>query len=236
MAPPGFGDTCACKSSGPRLSFRNVSFDEGRGEIEGARGKGRASVSDPAVMRALAHPVRLAILQRLQAGGPATASEVAEVVNASPSACSFHLRALAAAGLIEEDPEAAARGRRRPWRAVPFDLAWRTGTDPEADEAAGVLFDSMEVELAARKARARAADADYPPAWRETLGTDHLVVNATAAEVVRLRWAVRALLEAAQRSGRSSKAADAQTVDVVVDYVPGWVPPPAGPVGGTSPG
>lgn len=180
-------------------------------------------------MRALAHPVRLAILQRLQADGPATASEVAEVVNASPSACSFHLRALAAAGLVEEDPDATSSGRRRPWRARPFDLAWRTGADADADAAAGVLFDSMEAELAARKARARAADGDYPPDWRDTLGTDHLVLKVTAAEAARVRWAIRALLEAAQRSGRTSRSADAETLDVVVDYVPGWIPPPARP-------
>ncbi len=175
-------------------------------------------------MRALAHPVRLAILQRLQAGGPATASQVAEVVNSSPSACSFHLRALAAVGLIEEDPDAGSSGRRRPWRAVPFDLAWRTGTAVDADRAAGSLFDSMEAELAARKVRARASDADYPPAWRETLGTDHLVLRLTPAEAARLRWAIRALLESAQRAGRTSRAPDAETLDVVVDYVPGWLP------------
>jgi DNA-binding transcriptional ArsR family regulator len=207
-----------------------VSFDRLGNEVpEGGAGQAQARVSDPAVMRALAHPVRLAILQRLQAGGPATASQVAEVVNASPSACSFHLRALAAAGLIEEDPDATSSGRRRPWRALPFDLAWRTGTDADADAAAGVLFDSMEVELAARKARARAADADYPAAWRETLGTDHLVLKVTAAEAARVRWAIRALLDAAQRTGRTSRAADAETLDVIVDYVPGWVPPPASP-------
>ncbi len=205
-----------------------MSFDKAKGDAspEAAR-QARATLSDPSVMRALAHPVRLAILQRLQAAGPATASEVAEVVNASPSACSFHLRALATAGLIEEDRRATSSGRRRPWRAVPFDLAWETGADTDGDAAVTLLVDSMEAELAARKARARAADDDYPAAWRDTLGTDHLVLRVTADEAARLRWAIRALLESAQRAGRTSHAADAETLDVVVDYVPGWVPPPA---------
>ncbi|MDA8063392.1 MAG: metalloregulator ArsR/SmtB family transcription factor [Actinomycetota bacterium] len=202
-----------------------MSFDTaGDSTAGGGSGELRARVSDPAVIRALAHPMRLAILERLRAGGPASATEVAQVVNASPSACSFHLRALAAAGLIEEDPDAPSSGRRRPWRAVPFELAWRTGADAETDAAVGLLFGSMEAELAVRKARAREADADYPDAWRETLGSDHLVLRLTAAEAARLRWAIRALLESAQRSGRNSRAPDAETLDVVVDYVPGWTP------------
>ena len=47
-------------------------------------------------MRALAHPVRLAILSRLQRHGPATATELSEHVDASPSVTSWHLRHLAA--------------------------------------------------------------------------------------------------------------------------------------------
>lgn len=185
-----------------------------------------ATLSNPAVMRALAHPTRLAILQRLQAGGPATASQVAEVVNASPSACSFHLRALAAAGLVEEDPDAPAAGRRRPWRAVPFTMDWRSGSDPGGDRAAAALADAIDADLRARKARTRAADADYAPEWRDTIGTDHLVVNVTAGDLARLRWAIRSLIEAAQRAGCSSRSPGAETVDVVVDYVPAWFPPP----------
>lgn len=180
-------------------------------------------------MRALAHPTRQAILQRLQTGGPATASQVSEVVNSSPSACSFHLRALAAVGLVEEDPAAPARGRRRPWRAVPFDLDWRSGADPDGDEAATAVVDAIEADLRARKARSRAANADYPPQWRDTIGTDHLVIEVTAEELARLRWAIRSLVEATQRSGRSTHTPGAQAVDVVVDYVPGWVPRPALP-------
>lgn len=56
---------------------------KGDASPEAAR-QARATLSDPSVMRALAHPVRLAILQRLQAAGPATASELAEVVTRRP--------------------------------------------------------------------------------------------------------------------------------------------------------
>lgn len=52
-------------------------------------------LDNPRMMRALAHPARIAILQHLGLDGPATATECAAVVGLSPSACSYHLRALA---------------------------------------------------------------------------------------------------------------------------------------------
>jgi DNA-binding transcriptional ArsR family regulator len=76
----------------------------------------QAKISDPAVMRALAHPARLAILEHLgmnEAG--ATATECAEVVALSPSATSYHLRALAKVGLITEAPS-RGDGRERVWQ------------------------------------------------------------------------------------------------------------------------
>jgi len=67
-------------------------------------------------MRALAHPARLAILDHLSLHDDgATATECAEVVRLSPSATSYHLRALARAGMIEEGPS-RGDGRERVWR------------------------------------------------------------------------------------------------------------------------
>ncbi len=45
-----------------------------------------------------ANPARMTILEHLGANGPATATECAELVGLSPSATSYHLRALARAG------------------------------------------------------------------------------------------------------------------------------------------
>ena len=67
-------------------------------------------------MRALAHPTRLALLDHLHAVDQATATECAAVVGDSPSSCSYHLRALAKWGFVEEAEGGA--GRERPWRAT----------------------------------------------------------------------------------------------------------------------
>src|SRR3989442_5714240 len=73
-------------------------------------------LTDPKVMRALAHPARTAILNLLQEQGSATATECAEAVGESPSACSYHLRQLAAYGFVEQVP--SEDGRERRWRAA----------------------------------------------------------------------------------------------------------------------
>ena len=68
-------------------------------------------------MRALAHPVRLAILLRLQQHGPDTATGLAPEVGASPSVTSWHLRHLAKHQLVH-DAERQGSGRERWWEAV----------------------------------------------------------------------------------------------------------------------
>lgn len=68
-------------------------------------------------MRALAHPVRLAILTRLQQVGPQTATGLSQHVGASPSVASWHLRHLAKHGLVR-DAEALGNGRERWWEAA----------------------------------------------------------------------------------------------------------------------
>lgn len=194
-------------------------------------------VPDPGLMRALAHPLRLAILRHLRTVGSATASDLEGAVNASASLCSFHLRALARAGLVEQDDTATAGGRRRPWRAVPVRLAWQSGSgDPDGDRAAEDLFEAFSADVAAARRWALDHDSEYPEAWRSAIGADHVVVSVTAEELVRLRWAIRNLLEGVQRSGRSKPADGAERVDVVVDYVPGFRPHDGPAAGGSSPG
>src|ERR1700759_2550941 len=82
----------------------------------------RPVLTDPDVLEALAHPVRLDLLTYLMANGPASASACARAVGDTPSNSSYHLRTLARHGLVE--PAEATDRRQRPWRATitGFDL------------------------------------------------------------------------------------------------------------------
>src|ERR1700691_4233453 len=72
-------------------------------------------ISDPKAIRALAHPLRLDLLELLTAGGPATAAHCGRILGASQASCSFHLRQLAKYGLVEDTGPGSDRRERR-WR------------------------------------------------------------------------------------------------------------------------
>lgn len=78
---------------------------------------GAVVLRDPAAIKALTHPARLAVLDELFAGRELTATECAAIAGISPSAMSYHLRALARAGIVVPGTP-SEDGRRRPWRAA----------------------------------------------------------------------------------------------------------------------
>jgi len=73
---------------------------------------------DLTALRALAHPLRVEIMNELSDFGPATASMLAERLGESSGATSYHLRQLAKHDIIVEDTERGS-GRERWWRMAP---------------------------------------------------------------------------------------------------------------------
>ncbi|WP_284749679.1 ArsR/SmtB family transcription factor [Amycolatopsis sp. RTGN1] len=72
---------------------------------------------DARMLRALAHPLRMRMIDLLQADGPATATGLGKRVGESSGTTSWHLRLLAEAGLVEEDTERGNK-RERWWRSA----------------------------------------------------------------------------------------------------------------------
>ena len=72
--------------------------------------------AEPLAMRALAHPIRLQLIEQLTFRGAMTATQARAHVGESPSSCSFHLRTLAKYGFVEEAE--GGTGRQRPWQVV----------------------------------------------------------------------------------------------------------------------
>ncbi|MET7421181.1 helix-turn-helix domain-containing protein [Dactylosporangium sp. NPDC005555] len=73
-------------------------------------------IADPRAMRALTHPVRIALIEALGLHGPLTATAAAAHIGETPTTCSFHLRQLAKYGFVADAGRPGAR--ERPWRLV----------------------------------------------------------------------------------------------------------------------
>jgi DNA-binding transcriptional ArsR family regulator len=154
------------------------------------------NVRDPRTLRALAHPARLAILDALAAGQTGTATQFAQVVGLSPSATSYHLRALAKYGLVEEAP---SRGdaRERVWQRRPgtSGLTFDPNTDdpPELWEAGRVLIDAVLARDDAQVRRWAETAASDDPEWSHVARISKTHILVTAEELEKINEAVEEL-------------------------------------------
>ncbi|MGH2874584.1 MAG: winged helix-turn-helix domain-containing protein, partial [Solirubrobacteraceae bacterium] len=95
-------------------------------------------ITDAQTMRALAHPLRLELLDLIQRDGEVTATRAAEALGESPGNMSWHLQTLAKYGFIEE--AGSGKGRSRPWRIPAHANRFRTiDADPSATAANAAL-------------------------------------------------------------------------------------------------
>lgn len=95
------------------------------------------------LLTAMAHPLRRRLLDLLVAGGPATASMLAQRSGQAVGNVSHHLRVLGRAGVIEEAPELARDGRERWWRRVERPVSW-SQFDVPASSAAAIIGAAAE--------------------------------------------------------------------------------------------
>ena len=149
-------------------------------------------LSDPRLMRALAHPIRLALIEVLTVEGPQTATEAGARLGESPSSCSFHLRQLAKYGFVEETGD--GRGRRRPWRMAQIGTTYDLQSpSAELSTAAETLGEMLQVRLLDRWRHWRRTAHSYPAQWRDVGGSYETVWWVTPDELKALEQEVRSL-------------------------------------------
>ena len=108
----------------------------------------RARAIGPEELKALAHPLRMAMYDYLSEHGSATASQLGRHLGESSGQTSYHLRQLEKHGFVEDDP-AHERGRDRWWRAVGYSLDGRDMLrDPRTADAAQALLQGVVAERA----------------------------------------------------------------------------------------
>ena len=182
-------------------------------------------ITDPRMLRALAHPARIAILEHVMLDGPATATQCADVAGLSPSACSYHLRALARFGFIEPAPDSAADGRHRPWQSRAPGITYGGQDSSGAMLAAErTLTRMIQQRLDEVRDRYRAREAEYPAEWRSAAGLRYDVLHVSAAELAELWGRLAAELDRFRRLDPADRPPGALRVQAVLDLVP-WFDP-----------
>jgi len=146
-------------------------------------------ITDAGTLRALAHPLRMRLMEELMLAGTATATELAERVGESPANCSWHLRQLAKHGFIEEAGEGT--GRQRPWRLVFESRSWGSATDDPEFAAAGQAASEilLDHEYQAFRDRERWKSTD-PAEWRDAASSIQSVGWLTVDELRELNAAI----------------------------------------------
>jgi Helix-turn-helix domain len=184
------------------------------------------TLTDPQMMRALAHQARIAIWLHLGLHGPATATECAEVAGLSPSACSYHLRTLARYGFVEEDRAAAADGRERPWRArlLAFTMQDSPDTPAATRVASQFLLENMLASMEEIRLRYLHRKSEFPADWQAAAGELFSVAHVTPDELNEMRAKVLDVMAPYVRLDPGERSPGALPVRVMVNLYP-WFGP-----------
>jgi hypothetical protein len=190
--------------------FRNMSSEEIPVEAAAEPGADRASVSgdlnltDPKAMRALAHPVRMALLELIEVAGTLTATQASDLLGESPANCAFHLRTLGKYGYIAE--AGGGKGRERPWKLVNRRIHLSTNQESPSAVVTARTLQQVWLDRVLQRAREILGSDEMPEGWRDAEQATQTVKFLTAAESTQLGEDVIQLLDRyEERQGNPAK-------------------------------
>ena len=159
-----------------------------------AQGGEPVTLTDAKAMRAVAHPVRMALIELFGYHETLTATQASDLLGESPANCAFHLRTLAKYGFVRE--AGGGKGRERPWTLVnrtvtdhgrpagPAGRAGRRRTRPGSSLSGGSTGPGEPTARATRYL-----------AGREASGWTNSHIFLTPDETARLRDEMRQILD-----------------------------------------
>ncbi|MBN9744275.1 transcriptional regulator [Amycolatopsis sp. A1MSW2902] len=159
---------------------------------------------DARALRALAHPLRMELLDLLTMDGPATATGLAKRVGESSGTTSWHLRQLADAGLVVEDPERGSK-RERWWKAAQQGTSLKTSEFLEDPDLAGTVTAFLHHVVNQRYRETLRFVADMPrwgKTWQSNATLSDTGLQLTPEETGRLSKQIQELIESYRRESR----------------------------------
>ncbi|MGW1429168.1 ArsR/SmtB family transcription factor [Streptomyces sp. NPDC002431] len=180
-----------------------------------------------AALRVLAHPLRLTVLALLRERGPATATHVADALGINPGAASYHLRRLAAGGLIEEEPDRGT-GRERWWRSVHRQSVHDPATATAEQRDTGRAYTQAVAEVAADRLHRAAREVPLlPEDWLRATAYGDFLLHLTPDDTSRMRDEIfEVITRYRDRSGGVPEGTSPVFVQVQAFPAPGTVLPP----------
>lgn len=176
-----------------------------------------------AALRALAHPLRVEIYDLLTQYGPQTSSSLAEMTGESTGSTSYHLRALATHGLIEEDSERGT-GRERWWKRAHRSLQIAS---PEALQTPAGLAASQVVNLEFLDRRHRqlrdtltSALRGDPDEWDEHIYVTTATTGLTLAQLEELQAELQHTLDTYVEKYRDQQGEGVRRISIQVSTLP----------------
>lgn len=160
------------------------------------------------MLKALTHPLRRRIVRLMGSAGPMRATDLADRLDVAANSVSFHLRQLAAAGMIREAPELARDRRDRVWvlTGTSFELDHPEAQVSPEDEAAIRAFvdqEGLDLQDLLRRVLSWAPEwgAGRDPVVRAQLAST--TIELTAEEMEAVAEEVHEVLARARKRSRA---------------------------------
>jgi DNA-binding transcriptional ArsR family regulator len=184
-------------------------------------------ITDLARLRAFMNPLRMQLYRLLYAAGSATASQLAEHVDGTPSLVSYHLRKLAEHGFVAQADRENDDGRERWWR-VASEEGWGfrdsdfAGT-PEGAAAVGAVTRGIFDTRVAQYRTYLDQKSAWGKEWTDAAFTSEWLLDLTPAELAEMNGELEALARRWRERGRAAKAAgDAENREHVSVHLYGF--------------
>ena len=182
-----------------------------------------AMLSSPA-LRALAHPLRIRILDELSAYGPLTATGLAERLGESSGATSYHLRQLEKHDLVRE-VKGRGTARERWWERRPGGIATPDARVFEAGSAERLATQLITNEWERGRQQNYheflvEGESTFGAEWIEAATSDTVNLRLTADELRRLASDVEAVLHEYVERYRGHASPGSRPVQVHLNAFP----------------